>query len=197
MDFDQLKYKWRSIELTSDGMEQTNRSLARRLSSERVSSMKKKFMRHYLIIAMVGFLLPAYIPVMYEILPMSGMMAWAYGGFGVCMGILNLLFVRYVSNVDLVTLPTADALRQVIRINVYRRRLKMMGCILVVPVLALFGKTFRDAGEPLLWIAAVVGAVAGVAISVAIEIKNRRMLRRIRRELESLVDDDGSADGGD
>ena len=163
-----------------DALERRNAELMHRLRAQKLTSEKTQVARYYRFCGIVGLSSPLWFLLMAGILPLSVLTIVIYVVFMIATGIFAIWFFRYISRTDLYSLPVADAVRRMLRIDTIRHRAKIAGWIPVVALL-LMDMSFDT---PML-VGGIVGGVAGGAIGLAIDRRNRRLIRQIAASLES------------
>ncbi len=179
-ELDILKKQWQQVKIENDKLTEANDRLARRLADGQVSTIQDKLVRSHARLQYVGLLLPLLAILIYYQLQMPLWVAVLYALFGVVMSVLNILFVNYIKEEQLVTLPVADALRRAAVIKDRQTKLLMCGIVGGVVVLAVFFffiLDVDDSGATLL--GAILGLGVGLAISIPKCLRERRMARKL------------------
>lgn len=192
MDLDDLKDKWQKLEVRADRLEEDNRRLAAELARGRVQSVKTKLVRHYRIAFYQCFMLPVFAPTLVVVLDFAPWVAWVYGIFGLVMAVLNGLFARSIEKTDIISLPVAEALKEAIRMRTRHRRLRTAGIIMCIVVISsMFGQVIGvDDGSFFfdgMVSGMIIGLVIGIPLGLVKEFRARRLIRRMREELEGCT----------
>jgi len=182
-DINDLRSLWQKCDVRIDTLEKRNAELTRQLRAQRLTSQKSKVVRNYRLSGIVGISSPAWLLPMTDILPLSAVTIVLYLVFMLGFGSLSLWFSHYISKTDLYSLPVADAVRRMLRIDTIRHRAKMAGWICCIPVVALL---FMDMSINSFGLfGGIVGGIIGAAIGLGIDRRNRRIIRSITASLDS------------
>lgn len=192
MDLDDLKDKWQKLEVRADRLEEDNRRLAAELARGRVQSVKTKLVRHYRIAFCQCFMLPLFAPTLIVVLDFAPWVAWVYGIFGIVMAVLNGLFARSIEKTDIISLPVAEALKEAVRMRTRHRRLRTAGIIMCIVVISsMFGQVIGVDDGSFFYDGMVSGMIIGLVIGIPLglvkEFRARRLIRRMREELEGCT----------
>ncbi len=182
-DINDLRSLWQKCDVRIDTLEKRNAELTRQLRAQRLTSQKSKVVRNYRLSGIVGISSPAWLLPATNILPLSTLTIVSYLIFMLVFGSLSLWFSHYISKTDFYSLPVADAVRRMLRIDTIRHRAKMTGWICCIPVAALL---FMDmAINSFGLFGGIVGGIIGAAIGLGIDRRNRRIIRDIAASLDS------------
>lgn len=182
-DIDSLRALWQRSSVRIDALERRNAEPHAPLRAQKLTSEKTQVARYYRFCGIVGLSSPLWFLPMARILPLSVLTIVIYVVFMIATGIFAIWFFRYISRTDLYSLPVADAVRRMLRIDTIRHRAKIAGWICCIPVVALLLMDMSF-DTPML-VGGIVGGVAGGAIGLAIDRRNRRLIRQIAASLES------------
>lgn len=178
-----LRALWQKCNVRIDFLEQRNAELTRQLRAQRLTSQKSKVARYYKFSGIVGLSSPLWFFPMAGIINLSGLTIIIYIVFMLGMGAMSLWFANYISKTDLYSLPVADAVRRMLRIDTIRHRAKIAGWLLCIPVAALL---FIDmAVDTSMLAGGIVGGIIGAAVGLTIDRRNRRIIRRIAASLDN------------
>ena len=182
-DIDALRALWQKSSVRIDDLEERNAELMRQLRAQKLTSKKTQVSRYYRFSGIVAVTSPLWFLPMARMLPLSTLTMCVYLLFMIAAGVFTLWFARYITATDLYSLPVADAVRRMLRIDSIRHRAKIVGWICCIPVVIplLMDMSFDTS----MMIGGIVGGVAGAAIGLAIDRRNRRLIRQIAASLGS------------
>ena len=182
-DIDALRALWQRSSVRIDALEDRNAELMRRLQAQKLTSKKTQVERYYRFCGIFAVASPLWFLPITDILPMSALTIVLYLVFMIAAGIFSLWFARYITRTDLYSLPVADAVCRMLRIDSIRHRAKIAGGICCIPVVALLLMDM-SVDTPML-VGGMVGGICGGIVGLAIDCRNRNLIRQIAASLEA------------
>lgn len=186
-DIDFLKQQWNSIKPSADA--------ARTLADidvkglDRARTLSGKIARQYLVTAVGGLLLPPLIIWLAEEMPISLLLIISYSAFGIFCSVNNFYIYRRIRRNDYVSLPVVEAAKRVAALTRLIGRLRIIGTILMFPVLAMLFAEMAAVGDNNVLYGGITGAVIGAIVAVIMWRRTNRHLRLLR-EIFALRDTD-------
>lgn len=181
---DKLREAWKNTPVSTEYLDEVARKVSGNLETRRFDSLARKLAGGYYkclaaSVAVIAMSMPMYA---------LGLPLWLcvlYGLFGVVMGVVYLLFARFISRSNFLCLPVVESLERAVRIRMFQRRILICGCALALLVLVpLMAHLYNmpDGGASF-W-GGVTGGIIGASIGVYKEIcffrTSRQLLNSIR-----------------
>lgn len=159
-------------------------SLAQKVYARKVRSTRGRLVAFYRYKAFLGI---CFLPLAC-LLFFGGMPLWVcvlYAVYGLMMSAILFSFSARIRHSDFLSLPVAEALKAVGRLE-WRRTVNMIiGFAGAAPLLAAIGIVISDIDRELLpafW----TGLLIGLVVMVVLVLKQLRMWKRLRNELSGL-----------
>lgn len=178
MDIDDLRKQWHTMDVPDTDI----RDMEREVSSGRgIPTLRDRLVRisrRRAVVCLAGAL--CLVP---PLVPDYPVMAVMIGIFFVVMGVMHLVQLRCLRRLDISNVTVSEAAREVLRIETFRQRRRILGGIMAVPltVYIIFTVTL-DYGMVMLP-ACALGLIAGCAVAVSINRRATRLLNEIKSEL--------------
>ncbi len=184
-DIDFLKRQWNGVKPSADA----TRTLAdiNVKGLDRARTLTGKVARQHLVAAIAGLLLPPLILWLAEEMPVSPALIICYSAYGIFCAITNFYVYRRVHRSDYVSLPVVEAAERVVATTRLIGRMRVVGTILMTPVLVMLFAEMAAAGDVYVVYGGIVGAVIGTIVAVILW---RRMNRHLRLLREIFSQDD-------
>ena len=172
-----IKRNWQMLNRKVDELDERTIGMAQKLAISKSQSLQQRLGRRYRTQALLGFLLPLLAPLLVWIdLPLW--VGIAYGLVGVALGVVNLHFSRFISNIDYTDLPIVDAMSHGVKRVGY-----LLGILIVAPLLYEIWLL----GEPDVFVSACIGGVLGGVIGLYKQRVNNRIARQLVNTLENDI----------
>lgn len=187
MDLEQLRKKWKSIDIENDNLTKENNRLKKRLVRNKAISISDRLQRRVKNMALLSLITPFIIVLsnrdahIFEIPTL-----WVAGIYLYFLGALQIYFVHCLRKTDILRLSLVDAMHQVAHRMILMRRIKFIEVILgCVPVFMMFRDLILS-GNYGITIAAGLGGLIGGIIGIRISITNMRLLKGIQTTLKEV-----------
>lgn len=178
MDIDDLRRQWHTMEVPDADIRAMEREVS---TGSGITTLRDRLMRisrRRAVVCFVGALCLA--P---PLVPEHPVMAVMIGVFFIVMGGMHIMQLRYLRRLDLTDVTVSEVMREVLRIETFRVRRRIIGVVMAVPltVCIIFTVT-RDYGAVMLP-ACAAGLIAGCVVALFINRRATRLLNEIKREL--------------
>lgn len=183
MDIDELKKQWQSMELRVAQLEQDNRRLLSRISSDRTMGLRQKLMNRYRAMVAVCVFSPVWISLMDNLYDISLWIDVCYTLFFLVMAVANGYVYMFIRRINHSTMSVKDALIAATNLEIMRRRLNILGYVLAIPLLAIMFYAFYEIGKPEIIYGAWTGLAIGCVCGLIYERKNRNLIKDLRQTL--------------
>lgn len=190
MDFEELKQNWNKACINNELLKADNLRLARELATGRAQTARDKLASYYRRSSVCAILLPSLAPALVIILDLPVWLAVLYAVFGIVMGVVNYCFARYIKNCDYTSVPTVEALSIAIKIARYQRYIRSVGIFVGCILVATMFYFAIDRDDYSMVTAFIFGLVGGLIFGTIKYIRMSALVRRMKAELQSLVEDD-------
>lgn len=190
MDFETLKENWNKACINIELLKADNERLARQLATGRAQIARDKLASYYRRSSSAAILLPLLSPTLVSILGMPIWLAFVYALFGIVIGLVQFKFSNYIKHCDYASVPTVEALSIAIKIARYQRYIRSF-CIGISCIL-LFAMFYiaLDRYEYHILSGFIIGLVVGLIIGGIKFIRMSALVRQMKNELQSLLDDE-------
>lgn len=181
---DALKKHWKGLSSSSMVDQQNLTPDCSQFTGRKSVSNRRKLLRGYRMLAIVGGLFIVLAPQM--LYPLHMFPLWAIAllsvYFGICTA-MNIYAYSLVKSVNLAEMPTLELLERVRRIYRVHIRQTVLGISMCVPMLSMMMWFFY--ADPAVFLGGVCGGILGGVIGWNRNLKIRRYLREIEAELRS------------
>lgn len=190
MDIDELKKQWNAMELRIDRLEKENNRLMTNITNNRIVGLRGRLLARYRMMIILCVVSPAWIFFMDSLCDVSNFVKVCYVLFFVVMVITNGYVYHLIRKVDYIEMTIKDALVAATNVEIARRRMKIIGWILAVPLLAMLFSTFYEIGREELIYGAWIGLIVGFISGAIYEVNTRRLIRQMRQTLSDELGED-------
>lgn len=181
-----IKRNWQMVNRKVDELDERTIGMAQKLAISKSQSLQQRLGRRYRTQALLGFLLPLLAPLLVWIdLPLW--VGIAYGLVGVALGVVNLHFSRFISNIDYTDLPIVDAMSHAVKVLRRQMWVKRVGYLLGILIVAPLLYEIWLLGEPDVFVSACIGGVLGGVIGLYKQRVNNRIARQLVNTLENDI----------
>ncbi len=192
MDLDQLQKQWQNLDVKPASAPDI-KSGARSAARHGMLNLNERLYRRMLISCFSCILSIVMIWPFAVLIGASEITVVCYIVFFIIMSLTYAGLANRISRNSYLTMPVVEAVKEVARREILMRRVKLMGRVLSIPVLALiFLEIYRDSqvtGDSGI-IGGIVGGAVGLVVGLRYERSNRRIIRQIRQTLEDEIGDD-------
>lgn len=189
MDFEELKTNWNKACINNEMLKADNLRLARELATGRAQTARYKLASYYFRSSFCAILLPALSPSLVLILDMPVWLALAYAIFGCIMGAVNIRFSKYIKHCDYTSVSTVEALSIAIKIARYQRYIRSFGIFVSVILVVSMFYIAIDRCEYNMITGFIFGLVFGLIMAAVKYIRMSSLVRQMKEELQSLLED--------
>lgn len=178
-DIDELKRKWREIEIpapdapTGDG--KIRREIPRSIK-ERICRMQRRM----LLIAALGLLSA---PTMAKALETPLWFLLCFCGYFLLAALFNLYQIRMLNHMDFSSATTIEAIEFVNRFTIVRARCRTILICMAVPLLITMICLIENENEPEILLGALGGCVIGAVFGILINNKFKHNIALMRKYL--------------
>lgn len=184
-DLEEYKKSWKHARLDTSSLEADNRAMARRLATGKAMTTKQSLGRHYLFSFIVSLMLPVLSPVL-VIIGFPMWVAVIYGIFGIIMAVMSGSFYIYIRHIDYYSLPTVEALKNVLALSKWTTVMSISGFSMAFAVCCSMLWASLEGMHDQIFYGLVFGLVIGAMIGY-LRFRNRnRLVKKLRYELQSL-----------
>ncbi len=181
-----IKRSWQMLNRKIDELDERTIGMAQNLAISKSQSLQQRLGKRYRAQALWGFLLPVLAPLMVWIdLPLW--VGIAYGLAGVVLGVINLRFSSFISNIDYNDMPIVDAMSHAVKVLRRQMWVKRVGYLLGMLIVAPLMYEIWRLGEPDLFVSACTGGVIGGVIGLYKQRVNSRIARQLVKTLENDI----------
>lgn len=185
-DLDIIKQQWQQHSGLTDRLEETNRMMAERLRSGRISSLQERLARRYTRAGFGALALPVLAPFLSLELDLPWWVAVLYGLFGTIMSCANFWLAEHIRSVLLIELPVAESIGRALRLRLMQTRLRIAGLILGVSLVVVIALSLPIGPQrESIILGGAVGLAIGIAIGLRICLVNLRLTRRLLDSLKT------------
>lgn len=189
MDIEELRKRWKRIDIESPDLRKENRELRRRLSRSNIKGLNVKLYRRMLVSAIACAVAPTLLIGCSEVMSLREVTVYAYILFFLIMCALYGYLAWRLSDTSYLSQPVLQASREIARREITMRRMKIAGRLMGIPVLVLLFIDMYNAGgadgENLI-VGGVIGGIIGGFFGWRIERSNLRIIRRIKSTLQQM-----------
>ncbi len=187
MELDELKQSWHEMKRELDRVETLNKVLTERLSRSKALPFKCRIMNQYKIIVAVSLCMIVFTSILFiDNLIFSRELSGSLVIYFIVLKSLNLYFMSRLRRIDIYTMPVAEMVEQTIKLRILRSRLKIIGYILMIPMMCVLLWTFYKADYGMFvggWMGGVVGLIIGLRIDRSIDRDIKNMKAALKEEL--------------
>lgn len=188
MDFDSLKNKWQSLSVDSETLERDNRRIAAELARGKTAGAQQRLARYHRNLGLKGLILPLLSYFLISTLHFPIWLAVVYGAFGVIMCFANLWLARTVAGSDYINMPVVSALRAVIRIRTFQRRIRTFGISSCFLIICSMASEILNANDNMLHLSFFVGILIGIIVAIAQCRHSRRLVADLQNQIKACTD---------
>lgn len=186
---DDLKRQWQEMQVENRRLSELNATLMEKISQGKVQNLQDKLAGSYGKMRFVGLLLPFFAVLIVKDLNLPVWYGVIYALFGVLMSILFILFVNYVKQVELTSLPVTQAVSRAAKIRKMQAQLRIFAVVCATIVLAGFFGLLWYFGASIYVIAGgVVGLIIGLSIAVPRCMRQARAAQKLYEAVNEQSD---------
>lgn len=171
------------MELRVEQLEQDNRRLLSRISSDRMMGLRRKLMIRYRGMITLCIFSPIWIFLMDNFCEISQWIKVCYVLFFVLMTLANVWVYMLIHRINHSIMTVKEALIAATNLDIARKRVKIFGYILAIPLLIAMFYAFYEIGRQEIIYGAWIGLVIGTISGLIYERKNRRLIKDLRQTL--------------
>lgn len=179
MDIDNLRDEWKSIDVPPCGDEtlKVERKVA---SGHGVRTLRGRLKR--ISLRLIGGCV-AGVLCMIPFAPDHEVLAVAVSAFFIVMGVLHAVQYRMLSGMDPSNATMVDSIRDVCRLESFRRVRRMVGLALMVPLMVYMAMEFTDTYGAYVLPGCIAGLAVGCLAGVTVNRRATKLLREMKRQL--------------
>lgn len=185
MDLEQLKHNWQGLD-SLDLPESFTRPQGKWVGYNRSLSSLLRLKRLYRVLIIISFLWVFLFPCIMSRFAIPGPVSVAGSVFFALMGVLMIWIYRGIVNVDLSRMTVVEALSAVCRLQIMRRRHKLIGYAMMTPLLVMLLYYFYTISLPMFY-GGLVGAVIGFVIGINNDRLASRWIASMKAELRDVL----------
>ena len=190
MDIDELKKQWQSMELRVEQLEKDNRRLMTRISRDRFAGLRGKLMARYRLMIIVCVISPVWMLLLEDVYGVGRVLNVCYASFFVITALANAYIYYLFHKIDYSIMTVKEALTATTHLEITRYRLRMLGWLMVVPLLVMMFQAFYETGQDEVINGAWFGLILGAIVGTIFDLKTRRLIRQMRHTLTEELDED-------
>lgn len=190
MDIDELKKQWQSMELRVEQLEKDNRRLMTRISRDRFAGLRGKLMARYRLMIIVCVISPVWMLLLEDVYGVGRVLNVCYASFFVITALANAYIYYLFHKIDYSIMTVKEALTATTHLEITRCRLRMLGWLMVVPLLVMMFQAFYETGQDEVIYGAWFGLIIGAIVGTIFDRKTRRLIRQMRQTLTEELDED-------
>lgn len=187
MDIDQLKHKWNDIELPDSAAERRVKEMERRVSANKVPTLRDKLYRLFIRMVAVSFFgILTLVPFTSD----SPGLVIAASAFFVVMGLANFYQALAVRRIDIGHISVREALEKVYKVEKRKMLSRTFGITCAIPLLFFMVMTFSDIYGSWALYGCMVGIMIGGCLGLLINHHATMLLQEMKSQLKKAEDGD-------
>lgn len=190
MDIDELKKQWQSMELRIEKLEEENHRLMSSISSNRVAGLRGRLLTRYCMMIIVCIISPVWLFLLDNVFYVGQVANVCYALFFMITAVANGYVYYLIRKIDLSTMTIKEALTAATNVDIVRRRMKILGWVLAMPLLVILFYAFYEVGRDEIIYGAWVGLVIGAICGGIYERNTRQLIRQMRQTLAEELGED-------
>lgn len=187
MELEDLKKSWQEQTARLDKLEQQNAELRLKLNSNRLSGSKGKLQRIYRSLTIMSIVMIPISLITFKAIGIPYYVNIMMAAYFAQSAVVNFYVLMLIKEIDITRVSVKDALAMVINIFKTRRRLRIVECILVIPLMFMLFYSFISDSSAI--VGAIVGGVTGGIVGLKKEFEIRALLRDMQADLQDLLSD--------
>lgn len=189
-NIDELKNRWKSIEIDNEKLRKENRRLSEELQRHKVTPLQNRLARRTNLFRFIGLLLPVMAPMLYYVLLQPLWVCISYALFGLFSFALTTYLHNFITAENLSFMPVVQASERAVAIRLKMIQVRCLNLLLGIPLIVVLMSYFIGDEDETIFISALIGLVLGIAIGVSKMMTDAALARKIIKSLKDCQIDE-------